>query len=349
MRDAAAVVHIVEGQILGCFLEPYGLNGTDLRVAARAGIAMFPADGGDADTLFKNAEAALKKARDSGERYLFYAADMNARAAHALSLETRLRKAVEARQFVLHYQPKIDLANNKICGVEALIRWQDPEAGLVAPGAFIPLLEETGLILEVGKWALGQALAQHREWTARGCSAPRIGVNVSAIQLQQKDFSDVVIRALQEQGDNPDALELEVTESLLMQDVQQNIRTLSLLRGLGIHIAMDDFGTGYSSLSYLARLPLNSLKIDRSFIAEMANSAQDMSIVTTIIALAHSLNLRVVAEGVETAAQSKLLKLLKCDEAQGYLFSKPLPAAEIETLLRTLALEASEPERVQSA
>jgi len=211
------------------------------------------------------------------------------------------------------------------------------------------LLEETGLILGVGKWALSRALAQHREWTARGIAVPCIAVNVSASQIQQKDFSDVVIRALQEQGDNPDALELEVTESLLMQDVQQNIRTLSLLRGLGIHIAMDDFGTGYSSLSYLARLPLNSLKIDRSFIAEMANSAQDMSIVTTIIALAHSLNLRVVAEGVETAAQSKLLKLLKCDEAQGYLFSKPLPAAEIETLLRTLALEASEPERVQSA
>jgi EAL domain-containing protein (putative c-di-GMP-specific phosphodiesterase class I) len=252
-------------------------------------------------------------------------------------METRLRKAVEARQFVLHYQPKIELATDKICGLEALIRWQEPEGGLVAPGAFIPLLEETGLILEVGKWALGRALVEHREWTARGCKVPRIAVNVSAIQLQQKDFSDMVINVVQEHGGGPDTLELEVTESLLMKDVEGSIRKLSLLRGLGVHVAMDDFGTGYSSLSYIAKLPISSVKIDRSFINGMANSPQDMSIVTTIIALAHSLNLRVVAEGVETESQSKLLKLLKCDEAQGYLFSKPLPAAEIEPLLRTLA------------
>jgi len=340
IRDAAAVVHIVEGQILGCFHEPYGLNGSDLRVAAKAGIAMFPADGSNADTLFKNAEAALKKARDSGEHYLFYAADMNARAAQALSLETRLRKAVEARQFVLHYQPKIELASDTICGLEALIRWQEPGGELVAPGAFIPLLEETGLILEVGKWALARALVDHREWTARGCKVPRIAVNVSAIQLQQKDFSDMVINVVQEQGGGPDALELEVTESLLMKDVEGSIRKLSILRGLGVHVAMDDFGTGYSSLAYIARLPINSVKIDRSFINGMANSPQDMAIVTTIIALAHSLNLRVVAEGVETESQSKLLKLLKCDEAQGYLFSKPIPALEIERLLLTLPPEA---------
>jgi diguanylate cyclase (GGDEF)-like protein len=337
IRDAEAAVHAVENQVLGCFREAYQLDGNELRVSAKAGIAMFPVDGADADTLFKNAEAALKKARDSGERHLFYAADMNARAAHVLSLETRLRKAVEARQFVLHYQPKIELANDRICGLEALIRWQEPGGELVPPGAFIPLLEETGLILEVGKWALGQALMDHREWTARGCKVPRIAVNVSAIQLQQKDFSDMVINVVQEQGSGPDALELEVTESLLMKDVEGSIRKLSLLRGLGIHVAMDDFGTGYSSLSYIARLPINLVKIDRSFINGMANSPQDMAIVTTIIALAHSLNLRVVAEGVETESQSKLLKLLKCDEAQGFLFSKPLPGAQIEPLLRTLA------------
>jgi len=267
---------------------------------------------------------------------------MNARAAQALLLETRLRKAVEAGEFVLHYQPKINLASGAVCGLEALIRWQKPGAGLVAPGVFIPLLEETGLILGVGKWAISMALSQHREWTARGIAVPRIAVNVSAIQLQQKDFSDVVTGALQAQGCEPDALELEVTESLLMQDVQESIRTLSILRALGIHIAMDDFGTGYSSLSYLAQLPINSLKIDRSFVTEMASSPQDMGIVTTIVALAHSMNLKVVAEGVETEAQSKLLKLLKCDEAQGYLFSKPLPAAEIEPLLRGLAAEARE-------
>jgi diguanylate cyclase (GGDEF)-like protein/PAS domain S-box-containing protein len=337
IRDAAAAAHAAENLALGCFRDPYRLAGQELRVTAKAGIAMFPADGGDADALYRNAEAALKKARDSGERYLFYAADMNARAAHALSLENRLRKAVETQQFVLHYQPKIELSNDRICGLEALIRWQEPGGELVAPGAFIPLLEETGLILEVGKWAIEQALTQHREWTARGCTAPRIAVNVSAIQLQQKDFSDMAVSVVQATGGGSSALELEVTESLLMKDVEGSIRKLSFLRGLGIHIAMDDFGTGYSSLSYIARLPIDLVKIDRSFINGMASSPQDMAIVTTIIALAHSLNLRVVAEGVETESQSKLLKLLKCDEAQGFLFSKPLPAAEIEPLLRTLA------------
>jgi diguanylate cyclase (GGDEF)-like protein/PAS domain S-box-containing protein len=340
IRDTAAVVNAIENQVLGCFREPFKVGGSELRAAAKAGIALFPADGADADTLFKNAEAALKKAQGGSERFLFYAADMNARIAHALTLENRLRKAVEAQQFVLHYQPKIDLSNDAICGLEALIRWQDPETGLVPPGSFIPLLEETGLILEVGKWALTQALLQHREWTARGCKAPRVAVNVSAIQLQQKDFADMVINVVQEGGRIPEALELEITESLLMKDVDASIRKLSLLRGLGIHIAMDDFGTGYSSLSYVARLPINSIKIDRSFINGMANSPQDMAIVTTIIALAHSLNLRVVAEGVETESQSKLLKLLKCDEAQGYLFSKPIPAPDIERLLLTLPPEA---------
>jgi PAS domain S-box-containing protein/diguanylate cyclase (GGDEF)-like protein len=336
IRDAAAVVHIVEDQILGCFREPYLLDGHDLRVGAKAGVAMYPADGEDADALFRNAEAAMKKARESGDRYLFYAAEMNARAVQLLSLETRLRVAVEERQFVLHYQPKVGLGpgGEQYCGLEALIRWQPPRGPLVPPGTFIPLLEETGLILDAGKWALEQALADHRAWTARGLNAPRIAVNVSPIQLQQRDFADLVIGALHQNGDRPEALELEVTESLLMKDVEASIRKLAILRGVGVHIAMDDFGTGYSSLSYIARLPINSVKIDRSFINGMASSPQDMAIVTTIIALAHSLNLRVVAEGVETREQARLLALLKCDEAQGFLYSKPLPAAEIETLLR---------------
>jgi diguanylate cyclase (GGDEF)-like protein/PAS domain S-box-containing protein len=335
VRDTTAVAHALQDQILNCFHEPFRLNDNEWRVAAKAGAAVFPADGDDADTLFKNAEAALKKARESGDRYLFYAADMNARAAQVLSLETCLRRAVENREFVLHYQPKYALADGKLRGMEALIRWQDPASGLVAPAVFIPLLEETGLILEVGRWALGQALEQYREWTAHGYAPPRVAVNVSAIQLQKSDFSDVVIDVVQSQGDNPDALELEVTESLLMKDVQASIRKLSILRGLGITIAMDDFGTGYSSLAYLARLPINSIKIDRSFVIGMTGSPQDMGIVTTIIGLAHSMKLKVVAEGVETEEQSSLLKLLRCDEAQGYLFSKPLPAEEIKALLPT--------------
>jgi diguanylate cyclase (GGDEF)-like protein/PAS domain S-box-containing protein len=333
VRAATAVAHAVEGQVLGCFREPYHLEDSEVRVAARAGIAVYPADGSDSDSLFRNAEAALKKARESGERYLFYAADMNARAAQALSLETRLRRAVEAHEFVLHFQPKFDLAHDRICGLEALTRWQEPGGGLIAPGTFIPLLEETGLIVEVGQWAIAEALKEHRDLTTRGCRVPRIAVNVSAIQLQQKDFADSIMAVIRAEGDNPDALELEVTESLLMKDIQASIHKLSVLRGLGVTVAMDDFGTGYSSLSYLARLPISSLKIDRSFVGAMAGNPQDMSIVTTIIALAHSLNLRVVAEGVETADQAKLLKLLKCDEAQGFLFSKPLPAEQLERLL----------------
>jgi diguanylate cyclase (GGDEF)-like protein/PAS domain S-box-containing protein len=339
VRDAAAVVHVVENQLLACFQEPYSLNGHELRVAAKAGIAMYPADGGDADILFKNAEAALKKARDSGERHLFYAADMNARAAHALSLETRLRKAVEQQQFVLHFQPRINLGSDSICGLEALLRWNDPEVGLVPPNQFIPLLEETGLILEVGRWAVQHALSQRLAWHIKGLRPPRIAVNVSASQLRHGDFVRVIRDSLETAGVGPHGLDLEITESMVMKDIENSIAKLRALREMGLDIAIDDFGTGYSSLSYAARLPINSLKIDRSFINGMTANPHDMAIVTTIIALARSLNLRVVGEGVETAEQARLLTLVKCDEAQGFLFSKPLPAAGIEPLLRTLAPE----------
>jgi diguanylate cyclase (GGDEF)-like protein/PAS domain S-box-containing protein len=340
VRDAAAVVHVIENQLLACFQEPYSLNGRELRVAAKAGIAMYPADGSEADTLFKNAEAALKKARDSGERHLFYAADMNARVAHVLSMETRLRKAVEEQQFELHFQPKINLGSDSICGLEALLRWNDPETGLVQPNQFIPLLEETGMILEVGRWAIQHALSQRMAWHIKGLRPPRIAVNVSARQLRQGDFVRVIRDSLETAGVGPHGLDLEITESMIMKDVENNIEKLRAVREMGVDIAIDDFGTGYSSLSYAARLPINSLKVDRSFINGMAANPHDMAIVTTIIALARALNLRVVAEGVETAEQSRLLSLVKCDEAQGYLFSKPLPAKDIEPLLRTLAPDA---------
>jgi diguanylate cyclase (GGDEF)-like protein/PAS domain S-box-containing protein len=345
VRDAAAVAHVVENQLLACFQEPYSLNGKELRVAAKTGIALFPADGGDADTLFKNAEAALKKARDSGERHLFYAADMNARVAHALSMETRLRKAVEEQQFVLHFQPKIDLAADSICGLEALLRWNDPETGLVPPSQFIPLLEETGLILEVGRWAVRHALSQRLAWHIKGLRPPRVAVNVSASQLRQGDFVRVIRDSLEAAGAGPRGLDIEITESMVMKDIDNNIAKLRALREMAVDIAIDDFGTGYSSLSYAARLPINALKIDRSFINGMAAHPHDMAIVTTIIALARSLNLRVVAEGVENAEQSRLLSLVKCDEAQGFLFSKPLPAADIEPLLRALVPEEAQGQR----
>jgi EAL domain-containing protein (putative c-di-GMP-specific phosphodiesterase class I) len=256
---------------------------------------------------------------------------------------------VREGRFILHYQPKFELASGRICGMEALMRWQEPDNGLVPPGEFIPLLEETGLILEAGNWALRQALADHRALRERGLAPPRVAVNVSAIQLRRKDFADSVIDAVQSQGDDPEALELEITESLLMQDVTASTSALSVLRGMGIRIAMDDFGTGYSSLSYLARLPLDSLKIDRSFTSAINSSDQDMSIVATIMALAHALNLRVIAEGVETEDQARSLRLLKCDEAQGYLFSRPIAFEAIASMLEHQRGSTRAPDRAVSA
>jgi EAL domain-containing protein (putative c-di-GMP-specific phosphodiesterase class I) len=254
---------------------------------------------------------------------------MTERIAETLSLETKLRQALENDEFVLHYQPKAELETRTIVGVEALIRWRSPDKGLVPPMQFIPLLEETGLILQVGAWALKRAALDHRAWTEAGHPSPRIAVNVSAIQLRQRDFVEMVKEAIA-QGTNPTGVDIEITESLLMRDVAGTIEKLKALRSLGMKIAIDDFGTGYSSLGYLAKLPVHTLKIDRSFITTMLGDPDAMVLVQTMISLAHSLRLKVVAEGVETEEQAKMLHLLRCDEMQGFLFSKPLPAAIFE-------------------
>jgi EAL domain-containing protein (putative c-di-GMP-specific phosphodiesterase class I) len=254
---------------------------------------------------------------------------MNASVAHTLLLENRMRRALEERQFVLHYQPKIRLADGVVSGAEALIRWNDPETGLVPPGLFIPILEETGMILEAGEWALREALAAHRDWGFRAPAPLRVAVNVSAVQLRHRDFVDVVLRAVEDSRAEPDALELEITESLIMEDIEANIPKLRSLRARGISIAIDDFGTGYSSLSYLAKLPVNTLKIDRSFIMTLEEEPDSRVLVASMISLAHSLKLHVVAEGVESEAQARLLHDLACEEVQGFLYSRPLPAAEI--------------------
>jgi EAL domain-containing protein (putative c-di-GMP-specific phosphodiesterase class I) len=256
---------------------------------------------------------------------------MNAAVAETLLLENKLRQALETEQFVLHYQPKVDLLTGALSGFEALIRWNDPETGLVPPLKFIPLLEDTGLILEVGRWAMRKALRDYQEWHEQGLRPPRIAVNVSPIQLRQKDFVSVVREVVA--GSALQGLNLEITESLLMEDTEENIEKLRAIRAMDIDIAIDDFGTGYSSLRYLAKLPVNALKIDRSFIITMADNPDSMSIVSTIISLAHSLNLKVIAEGVESEEQRKFLKLLKCDEIQGYLVSKPVPAENIPSML----------------
>ena len=331
-QSAAEVVHAVNDLAERCFGAPYGVSGQELRIGCRVGIAVHPVDGSDAETLLHNAEAALRRARGTSERLAFYAPELNARAAEALNLESRLRRAIERNEFVLHYQPKVDMADRRITGVEALIRWRSPDqAQLVPPGQFIPVLEECGLIGEVGDWALRQALADQADWWSRGLVAPRVAVNVSPLQLRRPDFAESV--AALTAGSSVAELELEITESVIMEDVERNILALSTVRGGGITVAVDDFGTGYCSLAYIAKLPVNALKIDRSFIVGMTGGPEGLAIVSSIIALAHALRLKVVAEGVETEEQARLLHLLRCDEAQGYLFSRPVPAADIVALL----------------
>jgi EAL domain-containing protein (putative c-di-GMP-specific phosphodiesterase class I) len=245
-------------------------------------------------------------------------------------LENQLRTALERREYVLHYQPKVNLVSGRITSAEALIRWNDPHKGLVPPGSFIPVLEETGLIHEVGRWALTRAVADYRRWRAKGLPAVRIAVNVSPLQLRNRGFIAEIERALGGDASAAAGLELEITESLIMEDVQHNISTLQAVREMGVQVAIDDFGTGFSSLSYLSRLPVDTLKIDRSFIIAMCEGPQGLALVSTIIGLAHALKLKVVAEGVETDEQARLLRLLNCDEMQGFLFSRPLPSAAFE-------------------
>ena len=325
----------VARRILEALSQPFDLDGNEIVASASVGIAVYPLDGNDADSLLKNASAAMYYSKQQGtNNYQYYNSGMNTAALEKLSLESKLRKALEKEEFVLHYQPKIDLAKGTISGIEALIRWNDPETGLVPPMQFISLLEETGMILEAGRWAIRKALEDYREWHKQGLQPPRIAVNVSPIQLRQKDFVDVVRNAIKGSMAGSHGLDLEITESLIMEDIEGNIEKLRAIRDMGVNIAIDDFGTGYSSLAYLAKLPLQSLKIDRSFIITMLNEPDSMTLVSTMISLAHSIRLKVVAEGVDSEEQSKLLKLLRCDEIQGYLVSKPLPANDLAAMLR---------------
>ena len=311
---------------------PVEVAGESIAVTTHAGIAMFPADAEDAQTLTRLAEAALARAKSAGERCVLYQPDMSRRPVGTLLLENRLRRALEQQQFVLHYQPKVDTLTRQLKGLEALIRWNDPERGLQMPAQFVTVLEETGIIVDVGLWSLRRAIEDAR-WLARqGRPVPRIAVNVSALQLQQRDFVESVGSLLAETGAGGDLIDLELTESMVMRDVDANIVKLAALGEMGVRIVIDDFGTGYSSLAYLARLPIHTLKIDRSFIHTMTQSPESMTIVSTIISLAHSMELDVIAEGVESEEEAKFLRLLKCDELQGFLFGKPMPMAEIARL-----------------
>jgi diguanylate cyclase (GGDEF)-like protein/PAS domain S-box-containing protein len=331
------VVHLVSGAMDLFLQHPFHLNDAVFRIAAKVGIALFPQDGADAATLFKHAEAAVKNAKRTGDRFLFYTARMTETVAGRPALENRLRLALEREEFVLHYQPKVDLVTGSITGVEALLRWNDPQSGLIAPANFIPVLEETGLILEVGRWVLRKAIDEYLRWCNAGLLAVPIAVNVSSLQLRDADFFDEIRARIEGDARVAQGLQLEITESLMINDVKQTIASLAALRLLGIKIAMDDFGTGFSSLSYLAKLPFDTLKIDRSFVSQMTVSDEGLGLVTSTINLAHSMRLRVVAEGIETDGQFQQLRSLGCDEIQGFLFCKPIPIDALESRFLSLA------------
>jgi diguanylate cyclase len=315
---------------------PMSAGDAEIFVTLSVGISIYPADGVNAATLLKNADAAMRQAKHEGRNnFQYYAAQMNASAWQRLTLETELRHALAREEFTLHYQPKVDLDSGRIVGTEALLRWQSPRRGLVAPGAFIPLLEETGLILEVGEWVLRAACKQACAWQAAGLQDIHIAVNLSSLQFKQPDFAGLVLGILKEHDLDPGlgTIELELTETLLMTNAAGAIDTLGKMHEAGINFSIDDFGTGYSSLSYLKRFPISSLKIDQSFVRDLSTDKEDEAIVAAIIALGHSLGLRVIAEGVETGAQLLQLREQGCDEMQGFLFSRPVPATDMTQLL----------------
>jgi diguanylate cyclase (GGDEF)-like protein len=314
--------------------EPIQLDDHTLQLSARMGCATSPDDGEESEVVFRNAEAALKHAKLTGERASFYSPELNAHVSAQLELEGLMRSAIGTGQFVMHYQPKVDARSGEIVGAEALIRWVHPEKGVISPGRFIPLAEDTGLIVPIGKWVIDTVCAQQSAWRAQDIPIVPVAINISAMQFKRCDVFKDVQAALISYGVSPDHIELELTETLVMQDPVAAEETMRSLRGAGLHLALDDFGTGYSSLAYLKRFPFSSVKIDRAFVTDMTTNPGDAAIAKAIIGIGHSLQLKVVAEGVETAEQVQLLREGGCDQIQGFYFSKPVPGDEFAGMLR---------------
>jgi diguanylate cyclase (GGDEF)-like protein/PAS domain S-box-containing protein len=322
-------------KLMATMHHPFVLEGQEFFLSFSIGIGMYPQDGGDAETLLRNADTAMYRAKAEGRSgYRFYTADMNARAFERLDLESRLRRALERNEFVLHYQPKLDLGSGQVVGVEALLRWRHPDHGLVPPGEFIPTLEDTGMIVPVGRWVLQEACHQARVWQQAGLPPLTMAVNVSTYQFRRDDVCALVHEALASHAINPADLELEITESALMDDVGRAAASIRQLRDQGVRVAIDDFGTGYSSLAYLKRFAINSLKIDRAFVRDVCDDHDDAAIVAAVLAMAQRLQLQVVAEGVETRGQLDFLRNEGCDQMQGYLLARPMPASQLSGWLR---------------
>jgi diguanylate cyclase (GGDEF)-like protein len=313
---------------------PHRIGEHDLRLTASIGIATYPDDAADADTLLKNADFAMYQAKYSGRNnYQFFRPEMNANAIERQAVETDLRHAIDRREFLLNYQPKVNLATGAISGVEALIRWQRPQRGLVQPAQFIPIAEESGLIVHIGRWVLEEACRQARAWMDAGLAPIVIAINISAVELRAKDFLDGVRDILRRSRLEPRFLEIELTETFMLQDWKSTADVLRALKALGVKIALDDFGTGYSSLSFMKLFPIDTLKIDQSFVRDMTSDSDDASIVSAVINMGRSLNMSVVAEGIQTREQLAFLQAHHCPEGQGFYFARPVLAPQLASLL----------------
>jgi len=338
--DLQAAPNVAQ-RVLDALAKPFVLRDQEVFVSGSIGITAYPEDGDNALELLKNADSAMYQAKELGKaNFQFFTSNLNDEAQQRLVMKNGLIRALDLNELSLHYQPKLEIGTGRITGVEALMRWESAELGMVSPVKFIPVLEETGQVVEVGEWALRIACQQHMTWIEEGLQPLRVAVNLSARQLRENNFVDVVAQVLEETGVTPDNLEIEITESMLMSDAAHAVVALGTLHDMGIHVAMDDFGTGYSSLSYLKKFPIDTIKIDRSFVADIASDPDDAEIIRTIIQMGRTLNRRVVAEGVETKEQLLILHEYLCDEIQGYYYSRPLPAGELSTFL--LSAEANQ-------
>ena len=331
VRDNEEIDHIIESRLMPMIRRSHNVKGAELHISCSMGIAVYPHDGQDIDTLMRNADTAMYQAKSLGRNKAeFFNIEMDRRTQERMAIENDLRVALERNELLIYYQPRVDCRSGKLIGAEALVRWRHPVMGLVSPARFIPVAEETGQILQIGRWVLTEACRQQAAWIKKGDKNIVVSVNLSSLQFRDPELLSYIGNALSEHQINPTLIELELTESLLMENVTTTIELLHAIKALGLSLSVDDFGTGYSSLNYLYRFPIDKLKIDQSFVKDMLEDVNNLAITKAIIGLGHTLGLKVVAEGVERLEEMRILSAAGCDEFQGYLFGKPMPAEEFE-------------------